>query len=111
MYLECNLIPDIPSGTSKFSYPDLDFLENDLGLWDTFFSHSKNSSRFQSVLRPPLPIDEYLKKTTEVKKEPTLPPPEPTTTPIIHDSASLRALLPAAQKHLVPRNPESQLER
>ena len=52
------------SSTVKFAYPTLDFLENDVGLWDTFFSHSKNSGhKFQSVLRPPLPIEEYLKVT------------------------------------------------
>jgi len=40
--------------------PTLDFLENDVGLWDAFFMHSKNSSKFQSVLKPALPVDEYL---------------------------------------------------
>ena len=41
--------------TSKYAYPDLDFLENDVGLWDAFFSHGKNA-KFQSVLKPPLPM-------------------------------------------------------
>ena len=40
---------------SKYAYPDLDFLENDVGLWDAFFSHGKNA-KFQSVLKPPLPM-------------------------------------------------------
>ena len=36
-----------------------DFLENDVGLWDAFFT--KTSSKHQSVLRPAaLPVDEYL---------------------------------------------------
>ena len=69
----------------------LDFLENDVGLWDAFFMHSKNSSKFQSVLKPSLPVDEYLQDhmrrgpgRTEVK-----------------DLSSLRVLLPSSQKHLV----------
>ena len=35
------LLSDTPSG-KRYAYPDLDFLENDVGLWDTFFSHGKN---------------------------------------------------------------------
>ena len=70
-----------------------DFLENDVGLWDAFFMHSKNSSKFQSVLKPALPVDDYLQDhlrrgggKTEVR-----------------DLKSLQVLLPSAQKHLVAR--------
>lgn len=99
----------IPS-QAKFAYPSLDFLENDVGLWDTFFSHSKNTShRFTSVLTrqpPALPIDEYLKNEAKINQpikvaEPPKQQPLEAAT-VIYDSASLRALLPAAQRHLVP---------
>ena len=141
--------------TSKYAYPDLDFLENDVGLWDAFFSHGKNA-KFQSVLKPPLPMgksnitnwcistffenplkishfsttrillekfretlftfwhlsfsrdffqfsDDYLKKCNEPKKIETPPPVQSAASrnPAIYDTASLKALLPAAQKHLV----------
>ena len=73
----------------------LDFLENDVGLWDAFFMHSKNSSKFQSVLKPTLPVDDYLQDhlrrgggKTEVR-----------------DLKSLQVLLPSAQKHLVTTRP------
>merc|ERR1711899_396005 len=100
-------------GGKRYAYPDLDFLENDVGLWDTFFSHGKNSSKFQSVLRPPLPIDEYLKQKSNSSAGETAKLPNKTGAasaavtsenpkPTIYDSASLRALLPATQKHLVP---------
>ena len=36
-------------------YPNIDFLENDVSLWDAFFLRSKTSGRFQSVLRPTAP--------------------------------------------------------
>lgn len=98
------------TSTSKFNYPDLNFLENDVGLWDAFFLHGKNNNRFQSVLKPPLPVEEYLQKQQLVKEQQNQTPPTPQTEtaestikrPPIHDSASLRALLPTAQKHLVP---------
>ena len=95
------LFLDAPGG-KRYAYPDLDFLENDVGLWDTFFSHGKNSSKFQSVLRPPLPIDEYLKQKSNSSAGETAKLPSKTGAaaasenpkPIIYDSASLRALLP-----------------
>ena len=68
-----------------------------MGLWDAFFMHSKNSSKFQSVLKPALPVDEYLQDhlrrgaggiTGGGKAE-------------IQDLKSLRVLLPASQKHLI----------
>ena len=110
--------------TSKYAYPDLDFLENDVGLWDAFFSHGKNA-KFQSVLKPPLPMgkinifqctslysincwplfsDEYLKKCNEQPKKIETPAQQQqpaSRNPVIYDTASLKALLPAAQKHLV----------
>ena len=121
-----NIIPQ-----QKYAYPDLNFLENDVGLWDTFFC---NKSKFQSVLRPPLPIEEYLKNQQQPRppilrpeafgpaapgpvvlgsalgQEPLLlaeaavasPPAGPSARPPIHDTDSLRTLLPAAQKHLLP---------
>ena len=102
---------DTPGGTTtkRYAYPDLDFLENDVGLWDTFFSHGKNSNKFQSVLRPPLPIDEYLKQksnpcpsggATNGSGGSAQAPCSKTgltsenSKPIIYDSASLRTLLP-----------------
>ena len=55
--------------------------------------HSKNSSKFQSVLKPALPVEDYLQDhlrrgggKTEVR-----------------DLKSLQVLLPSAQKHLVAR--------
>lgn len=104
----------IPS-QGKFAYPSLDFLENDVGLWDTFFSHSKNS-RFTSVLTrqappPALPIDEYLKNEAKISvlgEPPKQPTASEANSTVIYDSASLRALLPAAQKHLVPPKAEEQ---
>ena len=103
-------LTDTPGTGKRYAYPDLDFLENDVGLWDTFFSHGKNSSKFQSVLRPPLPIDEYLKQKSNPSggggsaETPTcshnLPqktgstPASENPKPIIYDSASLRTLLP-----------------
>lgn len=71
----------------------LDFLENDVGLWDAFFMHTKNSSKFQSVLKPALPVEEYLqdhlRRGAGGKQE-------------IRDLTSLRVLLPNSQKHLIP---------
>jgi len=73
--------------------PTLDFLENDVGLWDAFFMHTKNSSKFQSVLKPALPVEEYLqdhlRRGASGKQE-------------IRDLTSLRVLLPNSQKHLIP---------
>ena len=99
---------DTPGTGKRYAYPDLDFLENDVGLWDTFFSHGKNSSKFQSVLRPPLPIDEYLKQKSNPSgggsaetpvcshnlPQKTGSTPSENPKPIIYDSASLRTLLP-----------------
>lgn len=88
------------AGSSKSSgnLPTLDFLENDVGLWDAFFMHSKNSSKFPGVLTPALPVDEYLaagaSRSGGGKQE-------------IRDLSSLRVLLPNSQKHLIPSNSES----
>ena len=105
----------------KYAYPDLDFLENDVGLWDAFFC---SKTKYSSVLRPPLPIEEYLKnkqqpqvKAAAVPNIRSIPPltavsassGQPSADaslssarPPIHDTDSLRTLLPAAQKHLLP---------
>ncbi len=96
------------SSSSRFNYPDLNFLENDVNLWDAFFLHGKTSGgkKRASVLRPALPIDEYLKKQESIRQQefvlPTPPAPEAAgkRPPPIYDSDSLRTLLPAAQKHL-----------
>ena len=102
-------LTDTPGTGKRYAYPDLDFLENDVGLWDTFFSHGKNSSKFQSVLRPPLPIDEYLKQKSNpsgggsaetpvcshnLPQKTGSTPASENPKPIIYDSASLRTLLP-----------------
>ena len=106
------------ASSSVRKYPDLNFLENDVGLWDAFFMHSKNSSKFPSVLRHP-------------QQAPPPPPPPPTlahpapparppsasadystgamhhrqkrnSIPAVLDSESLRTLLPpSAHKHLM----------
>ena len=74
-----------------------DFLENDVGLWDAFFMHSKNSSKFQSVLKPSLPVCDYMQDhlrrgggKTEVR-----------------DLKSLQVLLPSAQAQLVTRSSQA----
>lgn len=98
--------PPLPSSSSKVTtpssnrssraYPDLDFLENDVGLWDAFFLHSKNSSKFQSVLRPPpLPVESYLQRSSKTHGRQ------------IQNSESLRTLLPDPQKHLLPSSSEN----
>ncbi|XP_059082222.1 uncharacterized protein LOC131879802 isoform X2 [Tigriopus californicus] len=98
--------PPLPSSSSKATtpssnrssraYPDLDFLENDVGLWDAFFLHSKNSSKFQSVLRPPpLPVESYLQRSSRTQGRQ------------IQNSESLRTLLPDPQKHLLPSPSEN----
>ena len=107
------------ASSSVRKYPDLNFLENDVGLWDAFFMHGKNSSKFPSVLRHP-------------QQNPAPPPPPravahpapPARTPsasadysagamthhrqkrnsipAVLDSESLRTLLPpSAHKHLM----------
>ena len=62
--------------------------------------HTKNSSKFQSVLKPALPVEEYLqdhlRRGAGSKQE-------------IRDLSSLRVLLPNSQKHLIPgTNPENE---
>ncbi len=98
-----------PSKSSSKRFPDLNFLQDDVGLWDAFFLHSKNSSKFHSVLGkqqqqqqqqqsdgsqpPPLPVEEYLRRQTG----------RPQSAYSIQDLESLRTLLPQAQKHLLPQ--------
>jgi len=79
--------------------PTLDFLENDVGLWDAFFMHSKNSAKFTSVLKPSLPVDEYLQD--HVRRGGGGGKPE------IRDLNSLRVLLPSSQKHLITETDQS----
>ena len=79
--------PTTPSSCSSSRRPDLGFLENDVGLWDAFFLHEKNSAKYASVLPP---YDDYLRKRKSV------------TSPVT-DADSLRLLLPpSAQKHVGP---------
>lgn len=85
---------------SSSKYPNIDFLENDVSLWDAFFLRSKTSGRFQSVLRPSvppppapppaLPVEEYLRFGPQSSRR--VP---------IHDADSLRTLLPQAHRHLL----------
>ncbi len=97
--------PATPSKSKK--YPDLNFLEDDVGLWDAFFLHSKNSSKHHSVLGkqqrsegsphhppPPLPVEEYLQQQQR-----------PHSAYSIQDLESLRTLLPQAHKNLLPPTP------
>merc|ERR1719166_957341 len=86
--------PSVPSIQSSkrasraSDLPTLDFLENDVGLWDAFFT--KTSSKHQSVLRPAaLPVDEYLQDHLRRGGEHQ-----------VRDLSSLRVLLPSSQKHL-----------
>jgi len=87
--------PGLSKGPSG-DLPTLDFLENDVGVWDAFFMHRKNSSKFPGVLAPQLPVDQYLaaSATRTGKTE-------------IKDVNSLRVLLPNSQKHLVPSGIEN----
>merc|ERR1719242_2839615 len=73
--------------------PSLDFLENDVGLWDAFFMHSKNSSKFQSVLTPALPVCDYMADHVRRGGGKTE----------VRDLKSLQVLLPSAQVPLVTR--------
>ena len=92
-FFSATTTPSNASASSK-PYPDLNFLENDVGLWDAFFLHSKHASKYQSVLKqhpmPPLPVENYLQKQPRGRHS------------LIQDSDSLRTLLPTAQKHLLP---------
>ena len=48
-------------GKTSADLPSLDFLENEVGLWDAFFSNTRSGSRHGSVLQPdPLPFENYL---------------------------------------------------
>jgi hypothetical protein len=114
------------------AYPDLGFLENDVGLWDAFFLHGKNSRSHRSVLRPPVPVEEYFRDqrqlqaitTTETQVdtrtiksansvETTSPQPQGfwPQQPSIRDLDSLRTLLPRSQQHLLgtPTTPSNEL--
>jgi len=88
-----------PSTPSSNRLPDLGFLQNDVGLWDAFFLHGRNSAKYGSVLAqappPPLPINEYLQAQVQ-----RLPP--------VRHAASLRTLLPDCHKHLVPQTEEEE---
>ena len=82
---------------NKEYFPD--FLENDVGLWDAFFMHSKNSTKFQSVLKPALPVCDYLEDhlrrgggKTEVR-----------------DLQSLQVLLPSAHLQLAAQAEDKQV--
>ena len=95
-----------------------DFLENDVGLWDAFFT--KTSSKHQSVLRPAaLPVDEYLQDHLRRGGEHQVRLLDMISTLDIYllstlylqvrDLSSLRVLLPSSQKHLAapPRSRDS----
>ncbi len=72
--------------TLNKTFPDLGFLQDDAGLWDAFFLHSRNASKFHSVLA-----------------EPAIVPSQPSNAfSHIRDSESLRLLLPADHQHLLP---------
>ena len=104
------------SSSSVRKYPDLNFLENDVGLWDAFFMHGKNSSKFPSVLRhpqqPPPPPHavapaasaDYTTSSataTCARRHPHQRQKR-NSIPTVLDSESLRTLLPpSAHKHLL----------
>ena len=115
---------DLPSpGSSSASssvrkYPDLNFLENDVGLWDAFFMHGKNSSKFPSVLRhpqqtpPPPPPPRAVAHPAPPARTPSASADysagamhhrqKRNSIPSVLDSESLRTLLPpSAHKHLL----------
>merc|ERR1719323_2934796 len=80
-------------GKTSADLPSLDFLENEVGLWDAFFSNTRSGSKHSSVLQPdPLPFENYLHGAAARGEG----------RPHIQDLSSLRLLLPSAQKHLVP---------
>ena len=81
-------------------YPNIDFLENDVSLWDAFFLRSKTSGRFQSVLRPTVPPPPAPPPTLPVEEYLRYGPQSSRRVPI-HDADSLRTLLPQAHKHLL----------
>merc|ERR550532_3161182 len=79
-------------GKTSADLPSLDFLENEVGLWDAFFSNTRSGSRHGSVLQPdPLPFENYLHGAVARGEG----------RPQIQDLSSLRLLLPSAQKHLI----------
>jgi len=79
-------------GKTSADLPSLDFLENEVGLWDAFFSNTRSGSRHGSVLQPdPLPFENYLHGAVARGEG----------RPHIQDLSSLRLLLPSAQKHLI----------
>ena len=105
------------SSSSVRKYPDLNFLENDVGLWDAFFMHGKNSSKFPSVLRhpqqPPPPPPHAVApaasadySTSSATAASAMRHPHQrqkrNSIPAVLDSESLRTLLPpSAHKHLL----------
>ncbi|XP_023327094.1 uncharacterized protein LOC111700428 [Eurytemora carolleeae] len=69
------------------NFPELDFLEDDCALWDAFFTNSRTGGKHSSVLRPQLPVEDYLRRAGSAS---------------VRDVKSLRVLLPVSQKHLLP---------
>ena len=114
--------PSLASSSAASSvrkYPDLNFLENDVGLWDAFFMHGKNSSKFPSVLRHPQQAPPPPPARAVAHPAPPARPPSASadyspmaaaahhrqkrnSIPAVLDSESLRTLLPpSAHKHLL----------
>ena len=103
------------ASSSVRKYPDLNFLENDVGLWDAFFMHGKNSSKFPSVLGHPQQTPPRPPHAVAHPAPPARPPSasadysaggahhrqKRNSIPAVLDSESLRTLLPpSAHKHL-----------
>ena len=93
------------SAPARVGFPDLSFLENDVGLWDAFFMHGGRGgqTRRPPVLRqthpPPLPVDEYLQQQQRRVKSAVNTPTSGLG--YVKDIESLRTLLPTAHKHLL----------
>ena len=97
-------------GKTSADLPSLDFLENEVGLWDAFFSNTRSGSRHGSVLQPdPLPFENYLHgAVARGEGRPHIQVFFSKTfggltflTFFWQDLSSLRLLLPSAQKHLI----------
>jgi len=91
-YAPSNVSAAASSKRRSTHFPELDFLEDDCALWDAFFTNSRTGGKHSSILRPTLPVEDYLRRTGSAA---------------VRDVNSLRVLLPSSQQHLLPNNKHS----